>query len=185
LYGSDDYNQKGWSNPITVDAARNTEHQLAEGNFKGDHMKNIVEVPSTKTMNAFKGFVKDDGTGGRVPTNNQEFGATINKNGTLGDKSVGPVMDPANPKLAPATVKIMVTLGAVDIHSHPSGTHKVTGGTAIWNPPPSAGDIKGLKRAKSPVGYVWSLRTQKLYIYNSSGTIGIIPVSAIFNNPKR
>jgi len=184
MYGEGSTPQKGNTNPITKEAATETETKIKEGKFEGDHMKNVVEVPSKNTLEAFDKYVKDDGTRGTSPNNNREYSATINKKGALSEKVTGPVNDPSNPKGTPAKIEAMVTPGSVRIHTHPSGTKKVGENTYGWANPPSKQDIKNLTNIKSNKGYVWSLYNDKLYVFDKKGTTATIPISSILNHKK-
>jgi RHS repeat-associated protein len=171
LYGKAQANDKfsserGKSSPISKEAAENTESEIKAGNFKGDHMKNLVEIVSTKTMEKMESVVsKDDGSGGTVPTNNREYGGKI-VNGKVVPVKAGEVGDPSAGKVA--SIK-----GADNFHSHPSGSVKVKGGTAMWAQPPSNTDIKTAKGTN----YVFGMKNGTIYIYTSKGVVATIPIS--------
>jgi hypothetical protein len=129
-------------------------------------MKNLVEIGTTKTMEKMESVVsKDDGSGGTVPSNNREYGGKIVE-GKVAPVKAGKVGDPSTGKLVSIT-------GADDFHSHPSGSVKVPGGTAMWTQPPSNTDIKGAKGTD----YVFGMKSGTIYIYKSKGVIATIPIS--------
>lgn len=66
-----------------------------------------------------------------------------------------------------------------DFHSHPSGTKKVTGGTAMWGfqsgmQPPSKQDIK----EATSRSFVFGRRDGNVYLYDKKGVKATIPMSA-------
>ena len=172
LYGkSSEYgklsNERGKSAPISKEAAEQTETELKSGNFNGDHMKNLVQISSDKTMEKMISIVsKDDGTGGEKPENNREYGGDLS-NGKVTPTKAGSIGDPSKGKVA--TVKGEI----IDFHSHPSGTKRVTGGTAMWAQPPSNTDI----RISKGTDYVFGMKSGITYIYTSKGVVATIPMS--------
>jgi RHS repeat-associated protein len=174
LYGTTEAekNSKERGNSITITkyAAEKTENQIREGNFKGAHMKNLVEIESTSVMEKMESIVsKDDGTNGTKTENNQEHGGFIIEGNVKAAKS-GAVGDPTGIK--PASIK-----GDVDFHSHPSGGVKVPGGTAIWTQPPSKTDI----RSATGTDYVFGMRDGSIYIYSNKGVVATIPIKTFKN----
>lgn len=174
LYGSDNYEQKGNASPIGSKEANKAEVFAREATLWSDavpvdlgSVKNdFVKVGSTVQMKAAVSAVsKDDGSGGDKVSNNREYSGNFTKNG-VSPHAAGPVGD-LNSKL-PA-----ITNGSNDYHSHPSGTKRVVGGTAMWAQPPSKQDIRVVPGTK----YVFGMRDQKIYIYNHSGVIATIPMS--------
>lgn len=67
----------------------------------------------------------------------------------------------------------VVTEGVNDFHSHPSGTVRISGGTAEWAQPPSKQDIQVAKGTE----YVFGMSDNTIYIYNRSGVVATIPIS--------
>lgn len=171
IYGKDNYGEKGKSSPISTDAAATAEAEISNGNLTGDHMKNVVQIESSKNMEKMTEIVsKDDGTGGTKAENNQEHGGTI-KNGKVTALKSGPVMDPSKGKNASITSE-------VDFHSHPSGTKKVNlpggkTGTAQWRQPPSNTDIK-LATGKE---YVFAMKEGTIYVITNKGVVASLPMS--------
>lgn len=166
VYGKDKYTEKGNVVSISKDAAEKTEAEIKDGNFIGEHMKNVVEVGSTKTMEKMTEVVsKDDGNGGTKAANNQEHGGFV-KDGKVTAAKSGPVGDPT--KGQNASIK-----GDVDFHSHPSGDKRVTGGTAMWIQPPSRTDIK----TATGKDYVFAMKEGTVYIYTNKGVVATLPIS--------
>ena len=176
LYGKADANDKfsderGKSNPITNEAAEKTESEIKAGNFKGDHMKNLVEIAPTKAMEKMESVVsKDNGTGGNKPENNREYGGKL-VGANVTPAKAGEVGDPSAGKMA--SIK-----GDNDFHSHPSGTVKVPGGTAMWAQPPSNTDIK----VATGKNYVFGMKSGIVYIYSNKGVVATIPMSTFKKN---
>jgi hypothetical protein len=106
---------------------------------------------------------QDDGTGGTKGSNNREYSGTFTRNGVKANPP-GTVADPT--KRRPVE-----TIGDSDFHSHPSGTNGIMG----WAQPPSNQDI----RVANGNEYVFGMRNNTIYIYNQTGVIATIPISAI------
>ena len=170
MYGKDQYGQKGWSKPISTEAAVETEAKIKDGDFSGNVMKNVVQIQPEKNMEKMAEIVsKDDGTGGAKASNNREYGGSL-ENGTAKEVKQGGVGNPAKGKVA--------SINDADFHSHPSGTNKVPGGTAIWIQPPSKQDITTAKKTE----YVFAMKEGTIYIYNKSGVLATIPMSTFKKN---
>ena len=166
MYGKDNYDQKGWSKPITQEAAVQTEAKIKEGNFDASVQKNIVQVQPEKNMEKMVNAVsKDDGTGGTKSSNNREYSGNFTKTGVK-ENAPGTVGDPTKGKPA-------ISVGDNDYHSHPSGTKSVPGGHAEWVQPPSKQDIQTATKTE----YVVGMKDNTIYIYNKSGVVATIPVS--------
>jgi RHS repeat-associated protein len=164
VYGKDPYEQKGSTNPITQQEAIQTEVKIGEGNFDASVAKNTVQIQPEKNMEKMVASVsKDDGTGGTKPSNNREYSGNFTKTGVK-ENPPGAVADPTKGKPA-------VSTGNSDYHSHPSGTAKVTGGTAMWVQPPSKQDIKTAPKTQ----YVVGMKDNTIYIYNKFGVTATIP----------
>ncbi|OJW32100.1 MAG: hypothetical protein BGO54_16945 [Sphingobacteriales bacterium 46-32] len=169
MYGKDNYAQKGWTKPITAEAAAQTETKINEGDFSGDVMKNVVQIQPEKKMEKMVKIVsKDDGTGGTKASNNQEHSGNL-VNGDVKASKSGGVGDPSKGKVA--------SISDVDFHSHPSGTKKVPGATAMWVQPPSKQDITTGKKTE----YVFGMKDGTIYIYNKTGVVATIPISTFKN----
>jgi len=165
MYGKDNYDQKGWTKPISQEAAATTEAKIKAGDFSGDVMKNVVQIQPEKNMEKMVQVVsKDDGTGGTKASNNREYGGKI-ENGTVEAVKPGAVGDPAKGVVASIT-------GTDGFHSHPSGTEKVPGGTAMWVQPPSKQDIT----TATKTNYVFGMKDGTIYIYNKTGVLATIPI---------
>lgn len=161
-------NQRGNSNPITEDAAQTTEELIRNGNLIGDHMKNIVKLNNTSTMNAMVSIVSQDdgGNGGIKDNNNREYGGKIA--GSVMQDTPGPIEDPS--KLVLATIRLTATGNERSFHSHPSGINGIFG----WGQPPSKQDIS---TTTGTINYVFGMRGSGLiYIYNKTGVIATIPI---------
>lgn len=177
LYGAEKYDEKGNSVPISKEAAATTEAEISNGNLKGDHMKNVVQIETTQVMEKMTEIVsKDDGTGGTKAANNQEHGGFI-KGGKVTAAKSGAVGDPT--KTENASIK-----GDVDFHSHPSGTKKVNlpdggTGTAQWIQPPSRTDIK----TTTGTDYVFGMKNGTIYIYTNKGVVATLPISVFQKKP--
>ena len=173
LYGSDNYSEKGKSNPISKADAAKTEDLIKHGNFGSYVMNNVVEIEPTKSMSLMKAEVsKDNSKGGTSPSNNREYGGLLFNHGVVPEKP-GPVGDPSKPFNASITSVVDLTF-----HSHPSGTKTVNlpgGGTGIasWTQPPSRTDMTGITTTQ----YVFGMATKQIYIYNNTGILAIVPQS--------
>ncbi|WP_202923363.1 RHS repeat domain-containing protein [Pontibacter pudoricolor] len=169
---------KGFSTPISSEAAQKTESEISAGNLQGDHMKNVVDVGSKSTVDAMvKVASKDDGSGGTSVSNNREYGATINnKSGTVTEVKPGGIGDLRLQK--PSSVSIPEVPGTSNMHTHPSGTLRVAGGTAMWQQPPSGTDIKTSTPGQK--NFVIGMGSGTIYIYNNKqGVIATIPLKAL------
>jgi RHS repeat-associated protein len=157
------------SNPISADNAAKTEEEIRKNNFIGDHMNNLVELQSSKAMEAATEFIfgKDDGTGGTKPGNNQEHygdftsdGITLSGSGNVGEPRLDNAYSPSR-----------------TFHSHGSGTQEVDNLTGSWQAPPSPADTRNAGVSKE-IRYVFAMGEEKtLYIYSGSGVIATLPVS--------
>jgi RHS repeat-associated core domain len=157
--------ERGFSSPISKEAASITELEISQGNLKGDHMKNVTQIASSETIKKMIDIIKDDGTGGAKAINNREYGGLLTDGKVKAVKS-GDIGNPALGKNASIN-------GDVDFHTHPSGTAKVKGGTASWVQPPSKTDIK------TAIGkdYIFGMGSGIIYIYTKRGIIATIPMS--------
>ncbi|MCK9618289.1 MAG: RHS repeat-associated core domain-containing protein [Lentimicrobiaceae bacterium] len=157
--------ERGFSSPISKEAAAMTESEISKGNLKGDHMKNVIQIASPRTIGKMMEVVKDNGTGGTVATNNREYGGILN-NGMVTSAKPGTAGNSASGKNASI-------VGDLDFHSHPSGTTKVAGGTASWVQPPSKTDIN----TATGKDYVFGMGNGTIYVYIRNGVIATIPMS--------
>ena len=165
MYGKDNYDQKGWTKPITTEAAAQTEQKIKDGTFDATVKQNVVQIQPEKNMEKMVQIVsKDDGTGGTKSANNQEYGGNL-VNGVVKAEKSGPAGDPTKGKNASIT--------NVDFHSHPSGTKKIPGAIAMWTQPPSKQDIQTAKKTE----YVFGMKDNTIYIYNKSGVLATIPIT--------
>jgi RHS repeat-associated protein len=176
MYGAAKYTQKGHSNPISSADATKAENFLTTAAQNGDgqalnttSIKNyIVKIKSSAQLHAAINAVsKDNGTGGTSADNNREYSGNFTANGVKPNPP-GKVNDPSIGTPAKST-------GNPDYHSHPSGTKPIpgTGTHYAWAQPPSQQDIQTANRTQ----YVIGMGDNTIYIYNSTGTIGTIPVS--------
>ena len=171
LYGNNNYNLKGNSNPISKEQALKTEESIKKGDFSKETMKNVIEIPSANNINKMEDIVsKDDGMGGTKSENNQERGGFI-KNGKVIKSEPGPVANLA-------TMQIASINGNVDFHSHPSVTLKIFGETRGWSQPPSSVDIN----TANGQNYIFGMRSNTMYIFTNKGIIGTIPMKIFKNN---
>ena len=171
LYGNNNYNLKGNSNPISKEQALKTEESIKKGDFSKETMKNVIEIPSANNINKMEDIVsKDDGMGGTKSENNQERGGFI-KNGKVIESEPGPVANLA-------TMQIASINGNVDFHSHPSGILKIFGETRGWSQPPSSVDIN----TANGQNYIFGMRSNTMYIFTNKGIIGTIPMKIFKNN---
>jgi len=166
MYGKDDFNEKGKSNPIKPSDAQNTEEKLKNGSFTGQHMKNVTFIGTKETL---KGMIdevsRDNGKGGTNPNNNREYGGAL-WGSFVSPTKPGEVVDPSKVK--------EITINAKDFHSHPSGDNK----GYQYAQPPSKTDIDNSRGTD----YVFGMRkNQTIYIYNSSGVISTVPLNAVRN----
>ena len=173
------------SNPITNDMATETENKIKEGSFTGEHMKNLVQLESKDNMSKMTDIVsKDDGTKGRKPENNQEYGGSISKKGTVKENLPGKVGDPLTDSKVSINIPITPDLKG-KFHSHPSGTATQMSGPnttkrASWIQPPSSVDITNAN--KNNMSYVFGMGNNTIYIYNKTGIIATVP-STTFKQP--
>jgi hypothetical protein len=159
--------QRGTVQSISLDVATLTEKEISAGNLTGDHMKNIVQIENSEKMEAMLNSIKDDGSGGTDVANNKEYSGSFG-----GENGVFNLKESASQK--PSAGGRLITEGNTDFHSHPSGTEKVSNGTAMCAQPPSKQDISV---AGNTTKYVVGMRNQTIYIYNNKGVIATIPVS--------
>ena len=155
---------------------------LKNGNFSGDHMKNVLQIESRPNMEKLTEIASsDDQTGKTKPENNREYGATLVK-GKVIESSPGPVTDPT--KGMPATFGAFE--GVTTMHSHPSGTKRLLLGTswatAMFGGDKQAPSAQDIKVANSKTNYVFGMRDGTIYMYNKKGVIATIPLST-FKKP--
>jgi RHS repeat-associated protein len=185
LYGSSTA-PKGKTNPISQEAAMKTETDIKNGNFEGEHMSNLVQIQPKANMTKLTEIAsKDDSKGGTKPANNREYGAVIS-NGKVKEGTPGPVSDPS--KGAPATFSPQMGKNDVDMHSHPSGTKKVTlgtgTGTAQWGGTYQAPSAQDIKSSNNRTNYVFGMRDGTIYMYNKNGVNATIPMSTFKSHEK-
>lgn len=166
----------GNSNPITKKEAKQTEKLIKSGNVEGDHMSNTVQIANADTQQQMLDHVsQDNGNGGVISESNlksmdsnnfKEFSGNIDENGNVVDKSTGPVTLPmAGTSQAEAG-------GDFGFHSHPSGQFTDTdGNTRSFTQPTSNRDISNAKG----IEYSFGMGSKKVYIYNKTGVVAIIP----------
>jgi hypothetical protein len=160
---TDQSRSNGNSNPISTEQANFSINMVSNGNIEGVHMNNFVEIPNIVQGQNALGIISDDGMGGTFPQNNSETAFNLNT-GTNQPYNVI-VGETANPD-----VQTTVSVSSRMNHTHPSGTTQ-SGGR--WVQPPSNVDIMN--------GYpdynmnVWGMRSQTLYIYNSTGVVATVP----------
>ena len=180
----------GTSNPISKQAAKNTEAQISAGNVSGDHMQNVVQIENQGNRQGMSDIAKqDNGKGGTGDANNREYGGTINYNGTLSESPPGAVANPAEQSVASITHTITGQTKST-FHSHPSGTvvdrpgANTVGGTTTTSSfmqGPSSHDIA---TSGSNSNYVFGRSSGTVYIYNDTGVIATMPMKR-FVNPKK
>jgi len=173
----------GHTNPISKDVAKKTENLIKSGNVNGEHMSNTVQISNPDTQQEMLEHVsQDNGKGGVItktnfknmnPNNFKEFSGNIDKNGKIIDKTYGPLTIPM------AGVEVIEAGGNYDFHSHPSGLYKDGDITRGFTQPPSYRDISSAKGTE----YVFGMRLHKVYIYNETGVVAIIPFKK-FGNKK-
>lgn len=174
----------GNTNPISKDAAKNTEKLIKSGNVDGEHMSNTVQIANADTQQEMLDHVsQDDGKGGVMTeanlksmnsSNFKEFSGNIDENGKVVDKTSGPVSLPM------AGVEQIEAGGSYDFHSHPSGQYMdKDGSTRGFTQPTSNRDISGAKGTE----YTFGMKSQKVYVYDKTGVIAIIPFKN-FGNKK-
>ena len=166
--------EKGKSNhihPGDADIAENLIKDICTRKFgykfkKEDiQEKYFVKAPNQEEFDAGFAVIKDDGTGGTKPENNKEYAWNINHY----DYSV--YSDIKSESSGDPSLNSDIGVEPRQNHTHPSGTN----GRYKWQQPPSKTDIENHKYS-SPK-YVWGMRSQKLYIYNNSGVIAVVPFS--------
>ncbi len=166
----------GHTNPISKAEARNTGKQISQGNLDGEHMSNIVQIANSDTQQQMLDHVNQDDNSGKVisaenlsemnSNNFREFSGNLDSNGNVVDKNVGPTVLPTK------DVEQIEAGGSFDFHSHASGQYRDSDGL-IRTPTqaPSSNDIRGAKGTE----YGFGMKSRKVYIYNRSGVIAIIP----------
>ena len=172
MYAESSIDQKGNSNPISQSDALRAK-LIANSACSGDGvfskeeipMHLFVQIPNQEEADASFAFIGDDGTGGMKPENNKEYGWNIDR----GNCSVTSTTESefAGDPSKNSAIGVQPRLN----HTHPSGTN----GSYMWQQPPSKTDI--LNHKFSSQKNVWGMRSQKLYIYNNSGVIAVVPFS--------
>ena len=125
---------------------------------------------------------QDDNSGTIITENNldevnsnnfREFRGNIDENGNVVDTGVGPTTLPMS------GVEQIEAGGAADFHSHPSGQYQdADGNTGSYVQPTSNRDISSARGTE----YTFGMRSRKVYIYNSTGVVAIIPFRNFGNN---
>jgi RHS repeat-associated protein len=166
LYGAENRPGIGNSNPISAEDAATTEAEISKGNLKGDHMKNVVNLGTTKSIKKMMSIIKDDGNGGTSNNNNREYGG-YKKDGVVIPLSPGPIVDPTKTKNPSISGEV------IDFHSHPSGTKQAGNVVYGYLQPPSGTDIK----IEKGTSMVFGMRSQTIYMYDKKGVKATIPMS--------
>ncbi|MEL6674490.1 MAG: hypothetical protein AAFR61_19935 [Bacteroidota bacterium] len=165
----------GWANPISRRMARRTEALLKAGILEGDHMAKLVRIPTFEAQAQAEAEVKDKGNGGLSLENNQERG------GHLGFHSFHPV--PPGPFINPLMAERADIAGNPSFHNHPSGTlSNMWGTTAAYIQPPSKHDIL---TAGNRQEYVMSKAQAKVFVYDSTGVIAVVPLKRWGRDPRQ
>jgi hypothetical protein len=169
----------GNSNPISRDAARQTETLISQGNLTGSHMENLVQIENQDNRRTMANISQDNGKGGTTANNNREFGGYIS-DGIVTAVPAGPVSNPKNDPVA--SISFPVVEGASYFHDHPSGTiverppTNVIGGSTItysFMQGPSNHDIS---ESGANINYVFGRGSGTVYIYNDSGVVATLPL---------
>jgi RHS repeat-associated protein len=169
--------ERGTSNPISKDAAKNTEKLIKDGKFE-DAKKtgDLVELPSAQIRATDKAnALQDNGNGGTTPANNKEYGRQTFQDGTT-NTYTGDVFDPSKGGASVSYTEKSNNPSVDGSHSHPSGT-VVDGNTtySFYPQAPSKSDI-----GKVPAGQtrsVFGRATDKVYIYSNTGVIAVMPTN--------
>jgi RHS repeat-associated protein len=185
--------KRGVSNPIAPTLANKVEAEIKAGNIKSSLVQNnIVELESKEGRSAMLAEVsQDDGTGGQKPSNNREYGGTVENDNSVRPVAPGPVSDPS--KGDRAYINIPPTPNTkLDFHSHPSGTKTVITGFTNMGRPKSTLYVRGqapskvdIRTVKGNLEYSFGMgpnrvsnRPPTVFIYNKSGVIATMPLSA-------
>jgi len=167
MYKDSNPDQKGNSNPISTQDATTAENEIKDGNVTGDHMKNVAKMESQTQMESMVSSIKDDGSHGTGANNNKEYSGDFTANG-VGNLKTSVVGDPSERGN-------LATQGDPNFHSHPSGTVRLTGATALWQQAPSKQDISSASRKHYE--YTPGMGNGTIYIYNRTGVVATIPIS--------
>ena len=167
-------NQKGWTNPISIDDANTAEERIMNGYITGEHMKNVTYMFNSCQIDGILNSIKDDGKGGTSPKNNREYSGNLKPDGVK-DTKEGPVGDPSSGQY-------LISFGNPDYHSHASGTKPTNkkGYSYAWQQGPSAQDIRTAKKDE----YVIGMGSGLIYKFNKNGVFATIPISAL-TPPKK
>lgn len=159
---------------ITSDEAANTIELVRNGNTKGSHMDNFVELDSRQTRVTMQSVIncsKDNGSGGSSPLNNREVGSIISSIGTVGYPIYGETGNLSGSQTLTINFGFL-SPGTRTFHGHSSGSL----GNKSWNQLPSKKDQENASRGNH---YEFPMKNgeNSVYLYNSQGIIAIIPKS--------
>jgi len=189
---------------ITADQAKDTSNFIKKnsGNtaaFQSNSIAydNSIEIEgnssnSQSMVDIVSGEGKDNGRGGTSDSNNREYGGLIGVNGVVSGLPNGPVVDPSKSIEVPFLFKFGDETKST-FHSHPSGFKEI--GTKPssnslsfsnytkyqFNQAPSSVDITNSKHS---INYVFARGDKKVYMYNSSGVVGTLPMSRFVDFKK-
>lgn len=179
----------GNSNPISKQAAKDTETQLKAGNVSGPHMNNLIQIENQDNRRIMADIVsKDDGSGGTKPSNNREFGGSNSNGGVVAESPPGAVVDPSKQSEASIT-HTTTSQTRSSFHSHPGGKVVIgpgvntVGGTTrtfSFQQGPSSHDIKN---SGPGINTQFGRGNGRVHFFNNTGVVGTLPFKR-FVNPK-
>lgn len=177
LYGDDsakiNHWQRGWVHSISKAEATKTETLIKKGKYEEARQTgNLVELRPLEERQADGRLMRlDNGKGKDRKANNREYESIIFADGTRKD-TMGAVTNPngEDPEIIIHERKKIVTYS----HSHPSGYLEEAGILHSFYPQaPSKGDLEAAR--KGEIRVVFGRDTDKVYIYDSTGVIALLP----------
>jgi len=165
------HKMRGRSNPITPEQAQKTEDLIRSKDYAGA-MKtgNLVQLrPLFERKKDIAFFSQDDGRGEDPVNDSREYVTVVHRNGSREEKK-GDVFDPSK-----SGAECYVPGSSIMYsHSHPSRI--VLQGDveySFYPQAPSMDDINTL--AAGQIRVLFGRGTNKVYIYNSTGVIAVLP----------
>jgi hypothetical protein len=182
---------RGKSNPIDKWEAKRTKALIRDGRCNEALASgNLIElVKFDWRKGEWEYLQKDDGGGDTLASNNREYLVY-----TWVTKKQGKILDSQRVKMdriySPCDLlhpspEIKTFLGLISIaHTHPSGTNKnKDGNPCFFSQPPSKEDIKSapvdstrVSPAKFQYWTVYAMADRKVFLFDKSGIIGIVPI---------
>ncbi len=172
---------------ISKAVADSVEWLISDGQTRSKFVeRNVVEIVAKEVILAMRAAIKDDGIGGNFPNNNKEYGAEVLSGDVFGIIREGKHKDVCGTG-KDWRVKLLSSTKS-EFHSHPSGCRgnvplypcprrydEQNNSTCYYPQPPSSIDVEAVgEKIANRIGYVFGMRSRKIYIYDKRGVLAIL-----------